>query len=131
MNNKILFILKIIAAVIMLQTLFYKFSGAQESIDLFTKLAGENEAFMRIGTGVLELIASILILTPKTTWLGALLTVGLMSGAILSHLTNLGIEHNNDGGLLFTSAFIVFITGAIVLYSERKNIPLIGKMIEK
>lgn len=115
----------------MLQTLFYKFSGAQESIDLFTKLAGENEAFMRIGTGVLELIASILILTPKTTWLGALLTVGLMSGAILSHLTNLGIEHNNDGGLLFTSAFIVFITGAIVLNSEIKNIPLIGKMIEK
>ena len=71
MNKKILFVLKTIAAVIMLQTLFYKFSGAQESIDLFTKLAGENEAFMRIGTGILELVASILIFISKTTWLGA------------------------------------------------------------
>ena len=131
MNNKILFILKIIASVIMLQTLFYKFSGAQESIDLFTKLIGENEAYMRIGTGILELIASILIFIPKTTWIGALLTVGLMSGAILSHLTKIGIEHNNDSGLLFTSAIIIFLAGIIVSYSERKNIPLIGKMIEK
>jgi uncharacterized membrane protein YphA (DoxX/SURF4 family) len=131
MNNKILFILKIIASVIMLQTLFYKFSGARESIDLFTKLIGENEAYMRIGTGILELIASILIFIPKTTWIGALLTVGLMSGAILSHLTKIGIEHNNDSGLLFTSAIIIFLAGIIVSYSERKNIPLIGKMIEK
>ena len=129
MNNKILFIFKIIAAVIMLQTLFYKFSGAQESIDLFRKLAGENEVYMRIGTGILELIASILIFIPKTTWMGALLTVGLMSGAILSHLTKLGIEHNNDSGLLFISAFIIFFAGIIVLYSERKRIPLIGKKI--
>ena len=131
MNNKILFILKIIASVIMLQTLFYKFSGARESIDLFTKLIGENEAYMRIGTGILELIASILIFIPKTTWIGALLTVGLMSGAILSHLTKIGIEHNNDSGLLFTSAIIIFLAGIIVSYSERKNIPFIGKMIEK
>jgi uncharacterized membrane protein YphA (DoxX/SURF4 family) len=131
MNKKILFVLKTIAAIIMLQTLFYKFSGAQESIDLFTKLAGENEAFMRIGTGVLELVASILFFIPKTTWLGALLTVGLMSGAILFHLTKLGIEHNNDNGLLFISAFITFIAGAIVLYSEKNKIPLVGKINEK
>ena len=62
---------------------------------------------------------------------GALLTVGLMSGAILSHLTKLGIEHNNDNGLLFISAFITFIAGAIVLYSEKNKIPLVGKMNEK
>lgn len=81
---------------------------------------------MRIGTGILELIASISIFIPKTTWTGALLTVGLMSGAILSHLTKLGIEHNNDRGLLFTSAIIIFIAVTIVLYSERKRITLIG-----
>ena len=81
-------VLKLIAAIIMLQTLFFKFSGAQESIDLFTKVAGENEQLMRIGTGVLELIASILLFIPKKVWLGAGLTVGLMGGAIFSHLTN-------------------------------------------
>ena len=100
-------LLKVIAAIIMLETLFFKFSGAQESIDLFTTLAGENEAIMRIGTGVLELIASILLFTPKKTWLGAFLTIGLMSGAMMSHFTILGIEHNNDGGVLFTAAVIL------------------------
>ncbi|WP_299120731.1 DoxX family membrane protein [uncultured Tenacibaculum sp.] len=122
-------ILKLIAAIIMLQTLFFKFSGAQESIDLFTKLAGENEASMRIGTGVLELIASILLFIPKRTWLGAILTVGLMGGAIMGHLTKLGIEHNNDGGALFICAVITFIAGIILLIINRKDIPFIGNKL--
>ena len=119
-------LLKLVAALIMLQTLYFKFSGAQESIDLFTKLAGENETFMRIGTGVLELIASILLFIPNKTWLGALLTVGLMSGAVFSHLTKLGIEHNNDGGTLFTLAIITLISGGILLFINKKHIPIIG-----
>ncbi|MCF2873946.1 MULTISPECIES: DoxX family membrane protein [unclassified Tenacibaculum] len=122
-------ILKLIAAIIMLQTLFFKFSGAQESIDLFTKLAGENEASMRIGTGVLELIASILLFIPKRTWLGAILTVGLMGGAIMGHLTKLGIEHNNDGGALFICAVITLIAGIILLIINRKDIPFIGNKL--
>lgn len=122
-------ILKLIAAIIMLQTLFFKFSGAQESIDLFTKLAGENEASMRIGTGVLELIASILLFIPKKTWLGAILTVGLMGGAIMGHLTKLGIEHNNDGGTLFISAVVTLIAGIILLIINRKDIPFIGNKL--
>lgn len=122
-------ILKIVAAVIMLQTLFYKFSGAQESIDLFTKLVGENEVYMRIGTGILELIASIFLLIPKTTWFGALMTFGLMSGAVFSHLTKLGISHNNDGGLLFGAALVTLIIGVFILYKERKNIPILGEKL--
>ena len=121
MNKKITFLLKLIAALIMLQTLFYKFGGAQESINLFTKLAGENEVFLRIGTGVLELIAALLLFVPKKIWIGALLTVGLMSGAILSHLTKIGIEHNDDGGLLFASAVFTLIIGLIVLIFETKQ----------
>lgn len=121
--------LKIIAAFIMLQTLFFKFSGAQESIDLFTKIAGENEAFMRIGTGILELIASVLLFIPKKTWLGAFLTIGLMGGAIMSHLTIIGIEHNNDGGRLFICSAITLIAGAILIVLNRKDIPIIGKKI--
>lgn len=119
--------LKIIAAIIMLQTLFFKFTGAQESIDLFTKLAGENEPYLRIGTGLLELIASILLFTPKKTWLGAGLTIALMGGAIFGHLTKLGIEHNNDNGALLTSALITLIAGAILLFINKKDIPFVGE----
>mgnify|MGYP000630959823 CR=1 FL=1 len=126
MKKHLLLFVKIIAVIIMLQTLFFKFSAADESVALFTKLANENEAFLRIGTGILELIASILIFIPKTTWLGALITIGLMSGAVLGHLTKLGISHNNDGGLLFGSAVFILITGFTVLYSDRKNIPILG-----
>ncbi|CAM1339860.1 DoxX family membrane protein [Tenacibaculum aestuarii] len=127
MKKHILLILKLIASIIMLQTLFFKFTGAQESIDLFTKIAGNNEAYMRISTGVLELIASVLLFTPKKNWLGALLTVGLMFGAIMSHLTIIGIEHNGDGGTLFTSAIVTLISGLILLFSYRKIIPFTGK----
>lgn len=73
MKKYLTIILKLVAAAIMLQTLFLKFTGAQESMDLFTKIAGENEADMRIGTGVIELIASVLLFIPKLTWIGALL----------------------------------------------------------
>ncbi|TCP25660.1 DoxX-like protein [Tenacibaculum skagerrakense] len=118
-------ILKLIAAIIMLQTLFFKFTGAQESIDLFTKVAGENEHLMRIGTGVLELIASILLFVPKKVWLGAGLTLGLMGGAIFSHLTKIGIEHNNDGGTLFIMAVITLLAGGILLFQNRKDIPFL------
>ncbi len=120
-------VLKLIAAFIMVQTLYFKFSGSQESIDLFTKIAGENEAIMRFGTGTLELIASILLFIPKKTWLGALLAIGLMSGAIVSHLTILGIEFNGDGGALFISAVITFLSAVILLILNKKEIPFIGE----
>ena len=120
-------VLKLIAAFIMLQTLFFKFTGAQESIDLFTKIAGENEAGMRIGTGVIELIASILLFIPKKTWLGALLAAGTMGGAIMSHLTILGIEHDNDGGALFFSAIITLLASIVLLFQNKNDIPFIGK----
>ena len=121
MKKYIPLILKLVAAVIMLQTLFFKFTAAQESIDLFTKLVGENEALMRIGTGVIELIAAILLFVPKRTWLGAGLAAGTMFGAILSHIAILGIEHNNDGGTLFVLAIITFIASSILLYQNRKQ----------
>lgn len=129
MKKHIPLILKLVAAFIMLQTLFFKFTGAQESVELFTKLAGENEAAMRIGTGVMELIASILLFIPKKTWLGAFLTIGLMGGAIMGHLTKLGIEHNGDNGALFTSAIITFAAGVILLYINKKDIPFIGEKL--
>lgn len=118
--NILLWILKLTAALIMLQTLFFKFTGSEESVYIFTTLG--MEPWGRIGTGVFELIAAVLILWPRTTAFGALLAIGLMSGALFFHLTKLGIEIKGDGGLLFIYALIVFICSAILLFVYRGQI---------
>lgn len=100
-------ILRIVAAIILLQTLYFKFSGHPESVELFTKLGAE--PWGRIGTGVIELIVGILLLIPATAFIGAFIGVGLMTGAILSHLMVIGIESKGDGGQLFMLAIIVLI----------------------
>jgi uncharacterized membrane protein YphA (DoxX/SURF4 family) len=115
-----LWLLRIIAALILLQTLFFKFSGAEESIYIFSAIG--MEPWGRIGTGVLELIAALLILYPLTTAIGAALGMGLMAGAIFFHLTKLGIVVKDDGGLLFTYALVVFISCAILLIVYRKDL---------
>ena len=112
--------LRIVSALILLQTLFFKFSGAEESIYIFSTLG--MEPWGRIGSGVLELIASILILYPRTTFIGAALGAGLMSGAIFFHLTKLGIPVRGDGGQLFIYALLVFISCVILLFIGRKEL---------
>ncbi len=124
MNKNILFVLRLIVAVVLLQTLYYKFGGHEESIYIFTTLG--LEPYGRIGIGVMELIASILILLKRTSWAGALLTVGLMAGAIFSHLTQLGIEVKGDGGQLFYMAVGTWVLSLVILWSERKQIPFIN-----
>ena len=121
--------LRIIAAFLLLQTLFFKFTGAEESIYIFSTLG--MEPWGRIGSGILELIASILILYPRTTFIGAALGAGLMSGAIFFHLTKLGISVRGDGGLLFAYAIIVFISCVILLFIYRGEINNILKLIFK
>lgn len=125
-------IFRIVVALILLQTLFFKFSGSEESKYIFTTLMGaEYEAFGRIGSGIVELFASILILIPRTSWLGALLALGTITGAIFSHLTLLGIVVKDDGGLLFGLAVLVFILSGIILLIERNNVPIIGEAFLK
>ena len=116
---------QIIAAIILLQTLFFKFTAAPESVYIFSTLG--IEPYGRIGSGVAELIASVLLLVPRTAWAGALLGLGIMVGAIFSHLTVLGIEVQGDGGQLFAYALIVFVCCGIVAFLKRKEIPIIGK----
>lgn len=118
--KKLPWIFRIAAAVIMLQTLYFKFTGHPESIDLFTKLGVE--PWGRFGTGIVELIASILLLLQSTVIIGALLTIGIMSGALLSHVTVLGIESKGDGGQLFIMAIIALICSLITAYIYRENI---------
>jgi hypothetical protein len=119
-------VLQIAVAIILFQTLFFKFTGAEESKYIFTTVGAE--PWGRIGSGILELIAVILLLIPSTVTLGALLALAAASGAIMSHLTKLGIVVRGDGGLLFALAVTVFISSAIILIIRRAEIPVIGKM---
>jgi uncharacterized membrane protein YphA (DoxX/SURF4 family) len=116
----ILWILRLLAAAIMLQTLFFKFTAAPESIYIFSTLG--MEPWGRIGTGTMELIASVLILIPATTGIGALLGIGLMGGAIFFHLTKLGLVVQGDGGQLFIYALLVFISCAVLVVVYRKDL---------
>jgi uncharacterized membrane protein YphA (DoxX/SURF4 family) len=112
--------LRLVAAIILLQTLYFKFTGQPESVELFSKLGVE--PWGRIGTGVIELIASILLLIPATVIFGALLGVGLMLGAIFSHLLVIGIVSNADGGLLFMLAFVVLLSCIAVLLLHKSQL---------
>ena len=118
---------RISAALILLQTLFFKFTAAPESVYIFTKVGAE--PWGRIGSGIVELIAAILLLTPRFVWAGAFLALGVMAGAILSHLTVLGIEVQGDKGLLFFLAIAVFVTSSIALFLHRTQIPVIGSRL--
>jgi uncharacterized membrane protein YphA (DoxX/SURF4 family) len=127
-NTMILsWILRITAAVILAQTLFFKFTAAPESVYIFDKVG--LGAPGRIGSGIAELIAAILLLIPGTVWLGAGLALGVMGGAIMSHLTVLGIVVMNDHGLLFGLALTVALCSAILLVIHRRSIPVIGKLL--
>ena len=110
----------LISSAIMLQTLYFKFTAAPESVYIFTQLG--LEPFGRIGVGVAELIASVVLIIPKSRFLGALMSIGLMMGAVLGHLTKLGIDVMNDGGYLFALCLIVLTSSLTCLYVERKQL---------
>jgi hypothetical protein len=127
--------LQLTVAGILLQTLFFKFTGAEESVYIFSTVGrffniAAVEPWGRIGSGVVELIASLLLIVPVTASLGAILTMGVMAGAILSHLVVLGIEVKGDGGLLFGLALTAFIGSAIVLVLRRAQIPVLGRFFQ-
>jgi uncharacterized membrane protein YphA (DoxX/SURF4 family) len=114
-------ILRIAVSVILLQTLYFKFTAAEESIFIFNALGVE--PYGRIATGILELITVILILMPRTVLLGALLGSGIMVGAILSHLFVLGIEVQGDGGTLFALANIILLSCLSLIFLNRDKLP--------
>jgi putative oxidoreductase len=120
-------LLRLTAAFILLQTLFFKFTGAEESVYIFSTLGVE--PWGRYASGLVELVTAILLLVPATAALGGVLTVGVAAGALMSHLTVLGIEVKGDGGLLFALALTIFFCGAVVAFIERRNIPVIGALL--
>ena len=124
-----IWILRLLAAIILLQTLYFKFSAAPESIYIFSKIG--MEPWGRIGSGIFELIAGILILIPATTVFGALLAIALMSGAVFFHLTRLGISVQNDGGQLFIYALVVFVSSGVLAIIYRRDLLAIKKIFGK
>lgn len=130
---------RLIAALILLQTLFFKFTAAPESVYIFTKLGiflnhylpslsvDRVQVYARVGSGIMELIAAILLLVPSSVWAGAVLAMAATGGAIFSHLTFLGLVVMDDGGLLFALALVVFGTSAVALFLHRSQIPMFGK----
>lgn len=125
MNRFLFLAIRIVVAVILVQTLRFKFLAHPDSVYIFTQAGLEPTG--RITIGFLELIASFLIIFPRTVWLGAGLTLGIISGAIFLHLTKIGIEVLGDGGALFYTAILIFILSGVLLWHERKKIPLIGE----
>ncbi|TDO29022.1 DoxX family membrane protein [Sediminibacterium goheungense] len=115
-----LWILRIIASLIMLQTLYYKFSGSAESVYIFSQM--NMEPWGRYATGIAELVASLLILYKPTTPFGAFFAAGIMSGALLSHVFVLGIEVMGDHGLLFLYALIVWVAAILLLWIEKEKL---------
>ena len=116
----LLTVFRFAAAIILLQTLFFMFTAHPDSVHIFSTLG--LEPYGRIGIGILELIAGGLLIYARLSFLGALLSIGLMSGAFFSHLAFLGIEVNNDGGSLFTLAVVTFVCSAGVLYLQRTQL---------
>lgn len=125
MKKYLEFGLRIVVAIILLQTLRFKFTAHPDSVYIFSQVG--LEPYGRIIIGILELIAALLIVIPKTVWLGSLLSLGIIVGAIMLHLTKLGIEINGDGGTLFYMAILIFILSFILLWINRKSIPFIGE----
>jgi len=129
-QNRLSWLLQIVAAVIMGQTLFFKFTGAPEPIYIFTTLGAE--PYGRWLAGVSELIATVLLLWPSMSGLGALLGVGVMSGALLAHLTTkLGIVVLGDGGLLFTLGVVAWVACAVVVFIRRNQLMAQAKMLRQ
>ena len=128
-------LLQLIVAGILLQTLFFKFTAADESVYIFTAVGqflgvGGIEPWGRIASGIVELAAAILLLVPATASLGAILTIGVMAGAMVSHLFILGIAVQGDGGLLFGLALAAFAGSLVVLALRRTQIPVVGRRFE-
>ena len=117
-------VLQLTVAVILFQTLFFKFTGAEESVYIFSTLG--IEPWGRIASGIAELVVVVLILLPPTAALGALLGLGVITGALISH-TRLGLVVKDDGGLLFALAVIVFVSSAAIVYLRRAELPVLGE----
>ncbi len=125
-QRRLSLICRCVAAGIMLETLWFKFTGHPESVWIFTKMG--MESWWRYGQGIWELAASILLFVPRGLWLGCLLSLGAMSAAILSHFAVLGIAIQGDGGLLFGMACTAWLASFVATWLHQQSIPHITRL---
>ena len=118
-KNIISWVLRLTVAIILLQTLYYKFTAHPDSVHIFKELGVE--PWGRIALGIMELIIAMLILMPQTQIIGMAGSLGVILGAIFSHFLVLGINVSNDGGGLFTLALIVFFASTIYLIMHKNE----------
>lgn len=128
-KNFISWLLRLTVVIILLQTLYFKFTAHPESVHIFSALGVE--PWGRIGLGIIELITAILILTPKTKIIGMINSLGIILGAVFSHLLVLGVTVGNDGGGLFTLAIIVLIASTLFLILHKTEVISLIKRIKK
>lgn len=117
-KNLVSHFLRLSLILILFQTLFFKFTGAPESVYIFSQLG--IEPLGRYATGIIEIFAIVLLLVPKTYGFGSLVALGTMAGATLSHIFVLGIEVQEDGGLLFFLALYCLFSAILLLYIYRE-----------
>ncbi|MCR9074574.1 MAG: DoxX family protein [bacterium] len=128
-------VLQIVIAIILGQTLFFKLTGAEETKALFEVLGAE--PWGRYASALMELSAVVLLLIPRTSVLGAMLALGVILGAIGAHLTKLGVSIDpgalgNEaleplaGPSLFVMALVVLVCSVSVIVIRRSEIPFVG-----
>lgn len=121
---------QVLAAVILAQTLYFKFTYAPETRHIFGPLGGRPAATF---VGLLELACVAQLLVPRTAAFGAVLALALMGGALMTHLTMIGVAVTNpdtgesDGGLLFGLALVVALCALVVLAFRWRDLPLVGR----
>jgi len=113
-------LLRFVVAIILIYSVHCKLTAHPNSVYIFTKVG--LEPYGRISIGIIELISGILLFIPKTTWISATLLLGIIGSAIMIHLTILGIEINNDGGMLFMIAIVTFVLSSIILWTKRREV---------
>ena len=118
----VIFILQLIIAISHLQTLRFKFTAHHDSVYIFSQL--NLEPYGRIGIGIFELIIAILILIPKTKIIAGMLSIAVITGAIVSHLGPLGVEVQNDNGILFYFALFVLASTLLFLWLQKEEVKL-------
>ncbi|MEM6960150.1 MAG: DoxX family protein [Myxococcota bacterium] len=119
----ILIVLRLFVAAIMAGAGYLKLTSGAAEIAIFSELGMEPQGRMIIG--LLEVASGLLLLSPHVAT-GALLTVGIMCGAIIAHATVIGPSPGGDGGLQMAMLALVLTSSIVLLLVSRRDLPLVG-----
>lgn len=122
LQTRISWVFQLIAALILGNASIQKFLGVEMSVYVFKALDIEGT---RLVIGAIEGVAALLLLTKAPHW-GAILGFSTMLGALIAHISVLGLEVHQDHGALSMMMIGTIVSTAIVLWIRRRSLPLIG-----